>query len=99
MRSGETSSRAEFTSGGLPPTVFRGGLTNCPLQPTGMVSPGFFTGIWLTHLSPWRLSGWAPGQGSTGAGAAETLELPAAAPLVFVALSGAVPNVTEMTAE
>src|SRR5262245_33959644 len=106
MRSGETSRSAEFTSGGLPPTVCRGGLTNCPLQPTGIVSPGFFTGTSLTRLSLWRLSGRAPGQGSMGAGAAllwpgatATLEPPTAAALVFAAASGAVPNVTEMTAE
>src|SRR5216683_6703725 len=99
MRSGETSRSAEFTSGGLPSTVFRGGLTNCPLQSTGIVPPGVFTGTSLTRLALWRLSGRAPGQGSTGAGAAERLEPPTAAPSLFGAVSGAVPKVTKMTSE
>src|SRR2546428_4536337 len=106
MRSGETSRSAEFPSGGLPPPVCRGGLTNGPLQPTGIVSPDVFTGTSLPRLSLWRLSGRAPGQGSTGAGAvllwsgaAEILVPPTAAPSAFAAVSGAAPNVTEMTAE
>src|SRR2546423_6467500 len=99
MRSGETSRSAEFTSGGLPPTVCRGGLTNGPLQPTGIVPPDVFTGTSLICLSLWWLSGRAPGQGSTGVGAAESLAPPTAAPSAFAAVSGAAPNVTEMTAE
>src|SRR2546425_12520639 len=106
MRSGETSRSAAFTSGGFPPTVFTGGLTNDPLQPTGIVPPDVCTGISLTRLSLWRLSGRAPGQGSTGAGAAllwpgaaERLVPPTAAPSAFAAVSGTAPNVTEMTAE
>src|SRR5437867_1610064 len=106
MRSGETSVGAEFTAGGLPPTAFRGGLTNCPPQPTGIVPPDVFTGTSLTRLSRWRLSGRAPGQGSSGAGAAllwpgaeERLEPPTPAPLVSATASGAVPKVTEMISE
>src|SRR2546427_3028711 len=99
MRSGETSRSAEFPSGGLPPPVCRGGLTNGPLQPTGIVPSDVFTGTSLIRLSLWRLSGRAPGQGSTGAGAAERLAPLTAAPSAFAAVSGAAPNVTEMTAE
>src|SRR6266850_5109704 len=106
MRSGETSLRAEFTSGELLPAVFRGGRTNCLLQPTGIVPPGVFTGTSLTRFSLWLLSGRVPGQGSMGAGAArlwpgaaERLEPPTAAPLALAAVSGAVPTVTEMTSE
>src|SRR5262245_9226849 len=106
MRSGETSRSAECMSGRFPPTVCRDGLTNCPLQPTGIVPPDVFTGTSLTNLSLCRLSGRAPGQGSTGVGGAllrpsvaERLEPPTAAPSAFAAVSGAVPKVTERTSE
>src|SRR5262245_47763078 len=97
--SGGTSRSAACTSGNLPPAVFRGGPTNCPLQPTDIVSPGVLIGISLTHLSLCLLSGRVSDHGSTDTGAAERLEPSAAAPLALAAASGALPKTTEMTSE
>src|SRR5215468_928756 len=110
MRSGETSGGADFPSGELLSAIFRDGLTNGPPQPTGMVTPGVFTGASFIPLLLWRLSGRAAGQGSVGAGspllslpgmpgAAARPGPPVAALSEFTAVSGAVPKVTEITSE